>query len=73
MLVSSLWGKLSAKFGDDKATKYFVQFIDGLAEDKVKGIIEAKTKKGKPSKDEQRKQILEQEFYTFVGAHSLKI
>lgn len=73
MLVSSLWGKLSAKFGDDRATEYFVQFIDGLAENKVKAIIEAKTKKGKPSRDEQRKQILEQEFYTFVGAHSLKI
>lgn len=71
--LNTLWGKLQKKSGDDAATETFVKFLKGLPAAKVKAVNEAKNIKGGASKDEQRKDILTQEFYKFIGAEGILV
>ena len=72
--ISALWKKLQKKHGDDFATEHFLDFLsNGLAEDKIKEIKEAKSVKGGISKDEKRKTILNNEFSIFIGSKNLNL
>ena len=64
-MISVLWGKLQCQNGDEKATKQFIKFIDGLSENVVDEIKTAKSKKGGASKGERRKNLIEKEFKIF--------
>ena len=71
--VSILWRKLVKKFGNDKATEYFLDFLKGLPQDKVIEIKNAKKTTDGVSKDENRKKILQKEFDNFISANKIKI
>ena len=71
--ISHLWKRLEAGYGAEEATKKFIHFVNGLSEGKVKEIKEAKSKKGGATKDELRKEILNQEFFKYIGANNISI
>ena len=71
--VSILWQTLVKKFGNDKATEYFLDFLKGLPQDKVIEIKNAKKTADGVSKDENRKKILQKEFDNFVKSHNIAI
>ena len=71
--VSILWRKLVKKFGNDKATEYFLDFLKGLPQDKVVDIKNAKKTTDGVSKDEKRKKILNEEFENFVSINKIDI
>lgn len=71
--VSILWRKLVKKFGNDKATEYFLDFLKGLPQDKVIEIKNAKKTADGVSKDENRKKILQKEFDNFVSINKIDI
>ena len=71
--VSILWQTLVKKFGNDKATEYFLDFLKGLPQDKVIEIKNAKKTTDGVSKDENRKKILQKEFDNFVKSHNIAI
>ncbi len=72
--VSCLWGKLKNASGNATATDQFLDFIEGLSEDTVKQIKNVKKDNKNPiSKDDQRKAILQQEFFMYVGKKQIKL
>lgn len=71
--VSILWQTLVKKFGNDKATEYFLDFLKGLPQDKVIEIKNAKKTADGVSKDENRKKILQKEFDNFVSINKIDI
>ena len=71
--VSILWRKLVKEFGNDKATEYFLDFLNGLPQDKVIEIKNAKKTADGVSKDENRKKILQKEFDNFVSINKIDI
>ena len=71
--VSILWRKLVKKFGNNKATEYFLDFLKGLPQDKVVDIKNAKKTANGVSKDENRKKILIKLFEDFVSINKIDI
>ena len=71
--VSILWRKLVKKFGNNKATEYFLDFLKELPQDKVVEIKNAKKTANGVSKDENRKKILIKQFENFVSINKIDI
>lgn len=71
--VSILWKKLNDAYNEEEATKYFLDFLDQLDDNKVKAIKEAESDKGGATRDEKRKQDLEKWFNRYVGANTLTV
>lgn len=71
--ISCLWNKIQKNFGDDKATEYFVEFLENIPSEKVEAIKKARTIKNGIKKDEARKDILTQQFYTFCGKKNINV
>ena len=69
--IVMFWQKLNKHYSSEEATKHLIAFIEKMSDDEVKSIAEAKTQKGKLSKEEQQKGYLNEYFYKFVGAQGL--
>jgi len=67
MTISKLWLELQKKSGDEKATEVFLKFLDGLSDDVVTKINNAKTSR-KALKGIIRKDIIDTEFKKFNKA-----
>lgn len=74
--ISEQWQKLQKTNGDDKATEQYVDFLNGLTEKEIKGVLDAKAKStdsGKVSKDAVRIGILHDAFFKYAGKKGLEI
>lgn len=75
--ISNQWKLIQKLYGDEGATKKYIDFLEeSLTDDLVEEIRSAKSKStesGKVSKDEVRRSILEGAFKRFTGKYDIKI
>ena len=72
--ISSIWNRLQVRYADETATTYFLEFINKhLTQEIVESIKKAKSEKNGIKKDERRKKILNEEFFTYKGSKGIQL
>lgn len=71
--VVYLWGLLCYRHSKKESTSIFINFINELTDENVAAITEAKSVKGGASRDEQRKQHLENSFKVYCKNNQINV
>lgn len=71
--VVYLWGLLCNRHSKEESTSILINFINELTDENVTAITEAKSVKGGASRDEQRKQHLENSFNVYCKNHQINV